>query len=121
MKSLFQKIVVRANEALRVRVVSRGLVRVEFVGHLAQEIESGHSLLQSARAMGVNIPSYCSGDSNCGICQVEVLKGGQNLSAIRSKEEAALAGRAGGRLRLACQSRVLGPVTVRIVGDRTND
>lgn len=52
---------------------------------------------------------------NCGTCTINVVEGLQHLSALTPREERlfALKGQTDANLRLACQCRVLGNVTLR--------
>ncbi len=75
--------------------------------------ESGLSLLEIARKAGVDISSFCGGGCSCGTCRVGVLQG--ELSRQRPQESMVL-GESQVRRgdRLACQARVVGPVSVRV-------
>ncbi len=98
----------------RDRVDPRAPLAVTY-GTRILEVERGTTLLEAAIEGDVDLRSYCGGNCSCGTCRVEVLSGAQNLSRRQSMEEFALgmdAARRGDRL--ACQSQVLGPVTVRV-------
>lgn len=65
---------------------------------------------------GVHITSVCGGNCSCGTCNIEVLEGMENLPAI-GPDEARVLGkikRQGPNIRLSCQSRPTGDVTIRI-------
>ena len=97
----------------RGRSVRRPVV-VDF-GSARGEVERGITLLDAAQRLDVDLSSYCGGNCSCGTCRVEIVAGERNLSNCQGMERQALgphAARAGNRL--ACQTRVLGPVTVRI-------
>ncbi|MBI3269098.1 MAG: adenylate/guanylate cyclase domain-containing protein [Planctomycetes bacterium] len=76
--------------------------------------ERGSTLLDLAVKHGIPLMHACGGKARCSTCRVRVLEHGANLSP-RTPDEAALAVEKGlpDDVRLACQSRVTGPVTVR--------
>jgi uncharacterized 2Fe-2S/4Fe-4S cluster protein (DUF4445 family) len=89
------------------------------------EFAEGLSLLEAARALGVDLDSVCGGRGICGRCQVDIAEGDFAKHAIRSsldhvtpsgEVEARYASKRGpfadGR-RLGCQARVLGNCAVR--------
>ncbi len=73
-------------------------------------------MLDAARAHGLFWPSTCGGQGRCTTCAMRVICGHANLSPATAKEHSQLAPLAGRQpelcLRLACQARVLGDVTV---------
>ncbi|MEK7270949.1 MAG: ASKHA domain-containing protein [Planctomycetota bacterium] len=73
-------------------------------------VEPGGSLLDAAAAAGVSLFAPCGGEGVCGECRVRVVEGAveQEASGALSAAEIA-AGWA-----LACHSRVVGDVTVRV-------
>jgi adenylate cyclase len=74
----------------------------------------GRTVLCISRDNGIAHASACGGHARCSTCRVMVLRGGENLSQPAEPETrlAALKG-LDGDVRIACQARVLGPVTVR--------
>ena len=84
----------------------------------------GTSLLDAARALGVDIESVCGGVGQCGRCQVELVEGefakhgltscADHLSAPGAEEREH--GLAAGR-RLSCAARVRGDVLVDVPAD----
>jgi 2Fe-2S ferredoxin len=65
----------------------------------------------------------CNGDGECSVCWVEVVAGVENLAAIGDHERTTLEVvprliRQARSVRLACQAKMLGPVTVRKKGVR---
>jgi len=72
------------------------------------------TVLEAAVAGGVSLPHQCNGTGRCSTCRVWVLDGEEHLSA-RTQVEAPVAERLGldSRVRLACQTRVSGDITVR--------
>jgi adenylate cyclase len=75
---------------------------------------SGATLLEISRTAGVPHASVCGGRGRCTTCRVLVLEGAEDLSPPEPTEAAALA-RIGAPpgVRLACQVRPTGSVTVR--------
>lgn len=69
----------------------------------------GELLLEVAEAGGVPIEAACGGFAGCNTCRVRVIEG--ELSACDPVEEPFLD--APGQ-RLACQARIVGPVTLRL-------
>jgi class 3 adenylate cyclase/CDGSH-type Zn-finger protein len=91
------------------------LAKVNFVpDNLQIEVASGESVLTAAKAAGVPIASACGGNAQCSTCRVWVVEGMENC-ARRSEIEERLAERLHlpDHLRLACQTRIEGPVTLR--------
>lgn len=84
-------------------------------GSAPVEVSGGHSILQAAVLNGIDISHYCGGMASCGTCKVEVVDGAENLLPPDGREQMVLGSQstAAGH-RLACQARVVGPVTVRI-------
>jgi len=83
-------------------------------GDVTVEAGSGRTLLESALAAGIPHTHECGGNARCSTCRVAVLSGSINLSP-RDSAELKLAQRFGfgDDVRLACQTRVNGPVKVR--------
>ena len=79
------------------------------------------SLLEAARAAGVELPHNCGGVCACTTCHVWVEAGLDSLSSVEEKEDDKLSEAAGLRLesRLGCQARVgVEDVVVRLPGNR---
>lgn len=86
-----------------------------FEGRARGEVPGGISLLAAARLLEVDLSHYCGGMCSCGTCRIQVISGAHNLSRPHGNEPLVLGDarvRAGDRL--ACQARVLGPVTVKV-------
>lgn len=85
------------------------------------EATDGETVMAAARAIGYYWPTTCGGEARCTTCASEVIAGGDNLSPMGRAETRAFEenrGRVPAGLRLACQARVLGDVTVRKPGVR---
>jgi adenylate cyclase len=78
------------------------------------EISDAQSILEASLAAGVPIAHACGGQARCSTCRVMVLEGMEHCSA-RSPEEEKLSHHLGFgcSVRLACQTRVHGPVRLR--------
>lgn len=71
------------------------------------------NLMQSLLAAGLPVASSCNGDGVCSKCRIKIIHGSENLSAPNEtelilKEQNSL----GKDLRISCQVKVLGDVTV---------
>lgn len=78
-------------------------------------VEEGKTLLEAAVEMGLSIQHKCGGNSTCGTCRVIVEEGMENLSPLNDRETALLdEAKIAKNYRLACQSKVHGPVTAQI-------
>ena len=84
---------------------------------LVCEAAKGESLLDIALSQGVSIQHACGGFCACTTCHCEVIEGMDQLEAPDSDELERLEvlDDRTPRSRLACQSKVKGDVTVRIV------
>lgn len=90
-----------------IRVVDKGL---------EVDCPPGDPILFALLDRGVNITNVCGGNCSCGTCNIEVLEGMENLPAIGPDEARVLSAikRKGPNVRLSCQSRPTGDVTIRI-------
>jgi 2Fe-2S ferredoxin len=87
---------------------------------IAFEAEDGETIMDAAQRCGYRWPTLCNGDATCSICWVEVTTGAEYLSDIEARERETLDTMLTRRqaVRLACQARVNGMVTVRKNGVR---
>jgi adenylate cyclase len=81
---------------------------------LVQEEGPGETVLCISRRHGIPHTAACGGHARCSTCRVMVLQGRENLTPRNDPEArlAALKG-LGEDIRIACQTRVVGPVTLR--------
>ncbi len=98
--------------AARRVLVPRGECRIEINGRKTVDAQIGQRLLEVCQQAGIHLPSACAGAGTCGLCKTRVLAGGgepgpQELAQL-SRREAKRGG------RLACQVRVLGPMTIEV-------
>jgi ferredoxin len=100
-------------------------VRVEPAG-LDLVVAEGQTLMEAAHAAGYYWPTVCGGKGSCRTCFAAVLTGAEHLSPVQPWEAEGIDALALGpaeapSVRLACQARVRGPVTVRKLGVRLID
>ena len=93
-------------------LVPRGECEIEINGRKTVTAQIGQRLLEVCRQAGIHLPSACAGAGTCGLCKARVIDGGgeagpQELAQLNRREAAR-----GGRL--ACQVRVLGPMSVEV-------
>jgi 2Fe-2S ferredoxin len=88
---------------------------------LEMEVLDGEDLFSAAHRLGYRWPTVCGGHGTCRTCFVQVDEGADNCSPVGPLEREgieALRRPVDGRTRLACQLRVVGPVTVTRRGVR---
>lgn len=92
------------------------LVDVSFGVYGEGQAEVGWTLLAAAKEMRVDIDHFCGGRCSCSTCRVVVPEEFRAMLSRRDlNEETVLGPKAAERGdRLACQARILGPVTVSI-------
>jgi 2Fe-2S ferredoxin len=82
------------------------------------EAETGQTIMEAAHDHGYYWPTTCGGQGICTSCACTVEEGRENLDEVGRGEFKTLTAERGeaavrsGRLRLACQARVQGDVTV---------
>lgn len=82
------------------------------------EVDTETDLRTALRAAKVDLytirgkMSNCGGNASCGFCVLDVLEGAGNTNGMGMREERLLANKPDS-YRLACQTRIHGPVTVR--------
>ena len=72
----------------------------------------GTPVLEAAARAGVNVDSPCGGEGTCGKCRIEILQGAAEPTAAEKKLIVASDLKKG--IRLACQSKIFGPITIHI-------
>jgi ferredoxin, 2Fe-2S len=88
------------------------------------ETEDGQTIMDAAHDAGLFWPTTCGGEGICTTCACTVEHGVANLDPMGRGEQKTLSEDrdpkmlAGGKLRLACQARVRGDVTVTKRGVR---
>jgi adenylate cyclase len=98
---------------VRGRLNRRRAVAVTYAGGRRVEVPPGSTILEASRSGGIPHASICGGRGRCSTCRVRVHQGAENLSPMR-EDEAHVLRRVGAPpgVRLACQARPSGPVTV---------
>lgn len=77
------------------------------------EVPVGANLMQSLLGAGLPVASSCHGDGVCAKCRIEIVAGAENLSRIEPLEQSLIDRlRIPREKRLACQTRVLGDITI---------
>jgi Na+-transporting NADH:ubiquinone oxidoreductase subunit F len=93
-------------------LVPRGSCEIEINGRKTVTAEIGQRLLAVCQAAGIQLPSACAGAGTCGLCKTRVLKGGGEPGPQELAHMSQAEARRGGRL--ACQVRVLGPMSIEV-------
>lgn len=79
------------------------------------QVESGALLMQSLQNAGFSVASSCGGDAVCAKCVLKIVQGAENLSPPGPEESFLVEkNRIPAGMRVSCQARVLGDVTVDI-------
>jgi 2Fe-2S ferredoxin len=82
---------------------------------LRVDCADGESVFEVGRRAGLDISTACGGKATCGLCRVKVLAGEAALSPQNAAEKKHLGNVYFiNKVRLACQSRVSGDVTVEL-------
>lgn len=80
------------------------------------EVEAGTTILDAAEQFGLFLPHECGAQAQCTSCRVAILAGENNCSAIEeSEQKLLLAAHLKPPVRLACQTKIAGPVRVQIL------
>jgi 2Fe-2S ferredoxin len=100
-----------------------GRILVEPAG-ISFDARAGETVFDAAARHGFKWPTVCGGVGSCRTCIMTILEGADACSPIEAweaegLEEVGAAGRQpGGPVRMACQTRLSGPVRVRKPGVR---
>jgi 2Fe-2S ferredoxin len=88
--------------------------KIQFVKNIPTiDVECGANLMQALLAAGLPVASSCNGDGVCSKCRIKILSGGENISKIGALEQTLRdRNRIASGIRIACQSEVLGDITV---------
>lgn len=103
------------------RPCDSALARIEPSG-LEIRVGPDESLMAAAQRQGYRWPTLCNGVGECTICFVKMRAGVENVAAAEAAETDRLheCGRTDPDIRLACQLRLRGPITVFKRGLRKN-
>ena len=100
----------------RSRLVPPGGVAVTINGGTRIEARRGDQLLSVLHGAGIGIPAACGGSGTCGLCRVTVE--GEGLGAPQATEMGLLSpAERRAHVRLACQTKLRGPVDVTVATD----
>ena len=93
-------------------LVPHGECTIDINGRKTINATIGDRLLNVCQRSGIQLPSACAGAGTCGLCKARVISGGgeagpQELAQLKQSEV-----RKGARL--ACQVRVLGPMSIEV-------
>ncbi|MFO1121689.1 MAG: adenylate/guanylate cyclase domain-containing protein [Hyphomicrobiales bacterium] len=104
---------VLAARAFRTGQAMRNRIRVTYPGGRVATVPRGYSVLEASRETGIPHMSVCGGRGRCSTCRVRVLKGLEAQPPPAAQERATLKRIAATpNIRLACQFRPTGPVSV---------
>ncbi len=82
---------------------------------IVAECSDGETVFAVAQRAKVPIPTACAGKASCGLCRVKIVAGEQSLPPIGREETKHLGNTYFiTKLRLSCQARVHGDVTVAL-------
>lgn len=89
------------------------LITIRYPDGEAISVPRGYTVLEASRMAGRPHYAVCGGKGRCSTCRVQVIEGEDNLPPYDAQEEKTLSRiKAGTGVRLACQLRPTGPVTV---------
>jgi len=92
------------------------VARVHYVDGPIIQVEEGESVLDASIRSGIDHRHACGGDCRCTTCRVEVLEGAEHCPEPRQSEREVLAiNGLQPPIRLACQLRPEGDITVRVL------
>jgi adenylate cyclase len=79
------------------------------------EVDEGCSVLAASMKAGIRHMHLCGGRGICSTCRIRIVDGSENLSKMESYERISLRGHLSfaDDVRLACQTKVLGPAQVK--------
>jgi adenylate cyclase len=92
---------------------NRSTISLSYPAKRTITVPQGFSILEASRWAKIPHASICGGRARCSTCRVHVLKGREYLPPPKTIEIQTLSRiNAGESLRLACQTRPLGPVSI---------
>ncbi|HJT11056.1 MAG TPA: adenylate/guanylate cyclase domain-containing protein [Dongiaceae bacterium] len=103
-----------AARVVRTLATRRRAIAVSYPSGKRVIIQPGTTLLEASRIGGIPHAAVCGGRSRCSTCRVRVIEGGDSLPPPQEEEERVLHRiHAAPGVRLACQARPTGPVTIQ--------
>lgn len=101
---------------VRKGLLPQGSVDVVVNGGKPIEAARGDQLLSVLHGAGIGIPAACGGSGTCGLCRVTVE--GEGAGELQATERGMLSpSERRANIRLACQTRLRGPVDVSVAAD----
>ena len=98
---------------LRAWLSRAGEIEISYLGGAMVRVAPGTSVLEASRMNGIAHYSICGGNGRCSTCRVRVMTSETSLPPPNTTEQATLARiHAGPDVRLACQLRPAGALTV---------
>jgi len=85
-------------------------------GEKSFEVEAGKKLVLAIEDAGIDIMHRCGGNARCTTCRVQVIAGELEPMGELERERLAREASLGPDIRLACQIRVNGDLTLRVLG-----
>lgn len=76
------------------------------------ELEQGQSVFQAAGANGIMVETACGGKGTCGLCRVQIVRGGEHLAPPEFAEKRFIGSM--NHLRLSCRLHPTGDVVVDV-------
>jgi adenylate cyclase len=103
-----------AARVVRTLATRRRAIAVTYPDGKRVVIQPGTTLLEASRIGGIPHAAVCGGRSRCSTCRVRVIEGAESLPPPQEEEERVLHRiHAAPGVRLACQTRPVGPVTIQ--------
>lgn len=84
-------------------------------GEKSFEVEAGRKLVLAIEDAGIDILHRCGGNARCTTCRVEILAGDVPPPEMEERGRLAREPEFGPNIRLSCQIRVEGDLTVRVL------
>jgi ferredoxin len=88
---------------------------VTIEGEKSVEVEPGKKLVLAIEDAGIDIMHRCGGNARCTTCRVQVIAGEPGAMGELERERLAREPGLGPDIRLSCQIRVTGDLTVHVV------
>jgi ferredoxin len=88
---------------------------VTIEGEPSFEVDPGRKLVLAIEDAGIDIMHRCGGNARCTTCRVQVVAGEPGPMGELERERLAREAALGPDIRLACQIRVAGDLTLRVL------
>jgi ferredoxin len=90
--------------------------KVTVEGEKTFEVQAGTKLVLAIEDAGIDVLHRCGGNARCTTCRVQVVSGQLPEMETLERDRLAREGDLGPDIRLSCQVRVEGDLTVRVIG-----